>query len=499
MRIGIYVATAAQWDERRRVPLNRLCQQIAAQLAAPGCRQEGVEEIFLSVVHSPVKEHAREWSRRLYRAALDRQCSHPVLLNDDIVLHERFVEMVQAMLRAVPDQVISLHSSCAIPKGYGGAWLRSYNLSGPGYIYPRADLQDLVLFTEAMPEHSTAWRTHNEDGVAALHAWARQKPIWQTIPALVEHDTDVPSTLGYDNHPMRRADNGWRTKSAETLERMTTTEHWTVTDPPPMVPHPWFHESAMKAQVRALREGADHMVCVFCKERDGTHESGKTGAKLCDTCAEQVSKAHAEKHARSKGPATRLPGRPALLKVGEPPNTFDFMVPSDMAQKAANIFSSGYYDVPALPDVPPVRRILDLGAGPGIFAYYAWLRWQGSWLEAWEKDADAARYLRQNTPPGTIVHEKTIPAAVDLPPADLVHMGCGLGQDMLTNYPHWSGVNVLILETHGEHSHRNELHDETGLRLFRSLHLNPSRGIDVYVRSAARVGDGGKWVLPTEA
>lgn len=54
---------------------------------------------------------------------------------------------------------------------------------------------------------------------------------------------------------------------------------------------------------------------------------------------------------------------------------------------------------------PGVRRVLDIGAGCGAFAHYAFFRWGNPWVDAWELEACEAPLLKENGPPGLRVLE----------------------------------------------------------------------------------------------
>jgi hypothetical protein len=81
--------------------------------------------------------------------------------------------------------------------------------------------------------------TVNEDNVAIQWAYENNKPIYQTIPALVRHDTSVNSTLGYDHHDYRRPSVPW------TDEPVTDPSYWQPRGMPPLVKNPWATEAQL--------------------------------------------------------------------------------------------------------------------------------------------------------------------------------------------------------------------------------------------------------------
>ncbi len=264
MSIGTFIASAAGWDERRRAPLKRL------QAALPNA----------ITITSEVKEHSSVWALRMYRRALASPHLHFEFLNDDVIPCPSHDAILERIVAAVPDQVMSFATICPEVEGHRGMWLRSYLLSGPAYLYPRADLESLVEFYEKLP---AALRDKmNEDEVASHHAWSRQRPIWQTAFALVKHDVSIPSTLGYDHHK-------GRVSTAPLADERTLEYSWIVDHDPPHVPHPWLPEGRMRMVARAASNGEDPNTCSYCAVQEGMFTSGATGAKICPECIKNIT------------------------------------------------------------------------------------------------------------------------------------------------------------------------------------------------------------------
>lgn len=263
MSVGIFIASAAGWDDRRRAGLKRLQEQLPSAVA----------------VVSEVKEHSSVWSKRLYARALASPHSHLVFLNDDVIACPSFCELVNAMVDAVPDQVMSFATICPEAATHKGNWLRSYLLSGPAYLYPRSDLESLVEFYGKMP---VGFREKmNEDEVASHHAWSRQRPIWQSCVSLVLHDINIPSTLGYDHHR-------GRVSTAPPATHVSHVFGWSSEDDAPTVPHPWLPEGRMRLVARAMANGEDPNVCGYCSVEQGTFTSAATGARICAVCVRDI-------------------------------------------------------------------------------------------------------------------------------------------------------------------------------------------------------------------
>jgi hypothetical protein len=58
---------------------------------------------------------------------------------------------------------------------------------------------------------------------------------------------------------------------------------------------------------------------------------------------------------------------------------------------------TGRYD---LSGIPEPHRILDIGAGVGAFAIWAWSQWSRAWVDCYEPDPDLAALCAEHLPPG---------------------------------------------------------------------------------------------------
>lgn len=257
----------AEWAEGRKAALARLIAQ------APGAL----------VVTSTVKEHANVWAPRLWRSAYDAtaQGEWSVFLNDDVTIS--LPDVIGKMLESVPDEVWGVSLASVGPEvrklfDGGHRFYASYLATGPGYAIRREILPELASFYDNLPEGMRA--KMNEDEVLSHFAWSKQQPFWHCLPALVDHDVSVPSTLGFDNHPMRRADLLWEEiPFGQLLD-------WPHPDTVPYVAHAWMGEGRMRAVRNALNGGVsgDTDICMFCAERPILIMSPKTGAGICGRC-----------------------------------------------------------------------------------------------------------------------------------------------------------------------------------------------------------------------
>ncbi len=186
--IPIFIAHAAFLPERR--------EQVARMLErVPTAR----------VVESPEKVHARVWFRRVVEAALAAGGGPFCMLSDDVDTAPNFQEHIDALHAAAPDRMIALHSTAPAAPSLimcGERWLESYWMTGPGMIIP--DAKACLEWLDKVP--SWIWHSQNEDGALIFYAYSKREPVLHCLPAIVKHIADLPSTLGYDNHPMRVTD-----------------------------------------------------------------------------------------------------------------------------------------------------------------------------------------------------------------------------------------------------------------------------------------------------
>jgi hypothetical protein len=272
MKLDVAIATAAGWDERRKAPLERLVRALPSKP-------------LISV--SMEREHARVWARRLWErlAALDDEPElHQdawIVLNDDVTVHPEIRPLVEHLVGMLPDEIISLHGNfptMRLAADAGARLLRCYWTSGPGYVLQRGHAREILNWLDTVPPD---WFDGdvNEDGVLASWSWARQRPAYVTVPALVRHDTSVPSTVGYDDHPNRTSPLDWASYVAG----------WSAKDveSAPYVATPFFADHQFQALGLALRGYIP--LCGLCR-MNGGNAILSTRSGLCLGCARQVGK-----------------------------------------------------------------------------------------------------------------------------------------------------------------------------------------------------------------
>jgi hypothetical protein len=257
----------SSWAEGRADGLARLLAQLEPQGVKP------------HIQVSTEREHANQWALRLWRWAAE-QDAPAMLLNDDVSVSPELVIAVDRMTDALPDELISLH--CQLPVATslaeaGVPYLRTYWLSGPGYVIPRGAAGPMVAYAETIPKRLKD--LYNEDGYGQLWAWSMRRPIFHCLPALVQHDTDIPSTLGYDKHTLRVATADWR--------KYPVPADATVRAPVPFYDNPWMGRQNLLT-LEAERDFQQNPVpprrCWWCQQRPVKFTSAATGAGMCGEC-----------------------------------------------------------------------------------------------------------------------------------------------------------------------------------------------------------------------
>ena len=251
--------------------------------------QEGFDApLKLSV--SETKEHASVWAKRLWTACAEEDLGENppdwhVLLNDDVDLASP--KAFEAALTHAKSGIVSFHTSCT--NKITDKWVSCYWATGPGYALRRGVAQQLLQFLEFLPDEVKLHE--NEDVVMILYQWSHQEPIWSTIPALVRHRTELPSVLGYDNHPLRVTPVPF-TMPMYSAKRYEHPDFWKQEGAPPFIENPWFNSVSLTSrwhgikemQARKLAGDPEPIMCAFCLQRPLTYKSEKTSVGLCKRC-----------------------------------------------------------------------------------------------------------------------------------------------------------------------------------------------------------------------
>jgi hypothetical protein len=235
------VIAHAPWAEGREASLQYMLDRL-----------EGVEAVVFS---SPKREHAFVWAQRIWR-----WCAHQdahddpadwLILNDDLETHPKLLTAVEACVEAVGrDRVLCFHTNAPMAPDLarvGQRWLESYWCTGPAYLLPTGIPARLLAFLEF--QGAALWGG-NEDAAMMEWMWSERLPAWHSLPALVQHRVEVPSTLGYDGHPMRQSLVPWSD------EDVTRPGFWRIPYRPLHIECPWMPEAKLleREQTRAVMQ-----------------------------------------------------------------------------------------------------------------------------------------------------------------------------------------------------------------------------------------------------
>ena len=299
MKIDVIIAHAS-FDERRRAPMRRLA--------------EAFGEVKPLILASTIREHANKWAVRLWREVQRSQADAVVCLNDDVIPHPDLLRHAAQLASLLPDDIVSLH--CTYPRLKVAAdddhkLARCYWVSGPAYLMRPTQARDLLTWLETVPREWFDGQV-NEDGAMASWLWSKQRPAFATIPALVRHDTTIPSTLaGYDQHPMRTSPVDW--------DDYPITRPWQIGDAEiaPYIPVPWMTDGDLRLLGDSLR--AVIPLCAMCLTTPAWIRNSMRNTGVCRTCAGHIT--HQTMQAMLQQNGVRIPTvvTPAQAEAGGAP------------------------------------------------------------------------------------------------------------------------------------------------------------------------------------
>ena len=276
MKIAVHIAHAEFLPERKAT-LDRLLGQLADQKCKP-------------IVHrSEAREHASTWACRMYQANAAAGDPPAIYLNDDVEVAPALLGAADAILGVETSRIVSLHAVHPMALSLaeaGQRWMRTYHVTGPAYLHRKGVGKQVLAYYAETPR---SWNTKvNEDNVQIQLLYRHREPAWNIIPALAVHDTTVPSSLGYDNHPGRVTPVPWRDPMFSDLDLHTGWDVPPGTEVPYLETH-WTRTQVLLAEEIAVNLGIPPEVCWWCCARPAFMASDKNGAKLCGKCAHDIA------------------------------------------------------------------------------------------------------------------------------------------------------------------------------------------------------------------
>ena len=191
------------------------------------------------------KCHHSEWASETWHWQLKTGASHCLTLQDDVRVMPRFWEALHAMVTAVPDQVLALETVHPAAKHFArehlGRWITTADgLIGVQYVFPHAVMREFLEWQRCHLERD-AERYITEDLMIDCFLIDTDRKAWHPIPAIAEHDTDIPSTnKGHDAHPFRNVTVKW--SDGVYCAKPDGSPGWTTEDL--VRPEFWLQESA---------------------------------------------------------------------------------------------------------------------------------------------------------------------------------------------------------------------------------------------------------------
>lgn len=274
-RISIHIAHAA-WLPERKATLERLLAQLEPQGIVP------------FVYRSEEREHSSVWATRMYSTAAPGKCDADIFLNDDIEVSGQLVAAVRAQFQSETSRIVSLHTVHPIARSLaeaGERWMSTYHVTGPAYWFRRGVAAQVMRYYGECPK---AWTSKaNEDNVLISFMFRHREPVWNSLPGLVQHDTGVPSSLGYENHPNRTCCVPWNDKALyQSLppHALVDPEWWHPRADVPFLDTHWTQTKTLISQEVCNDLGVPPEFCWWCLARPAAFGSPKSGARLCAKC-----------------------------------------------------------------------------------------------------------------------------------------------------------------------------------------------------------------------
>jgi hypothetical protein len=186
MTVAISIAHAAHRPER----VETLGRMMAQLLPA--------NPFIETHVGPPHEWSVFQWQNAL-ALALKYDHTHAMFLNDDLRLCDDFLAVVDRVIEARPAHLVNgynCHELAFDAQTRGMSWLTSNDgLIGNCYIVPVDTVRHFLHWRETALTDGTV-EVLSEDQIWNLYAMVHGCLVHHVVPALVEHDTSVPSCYG---------------------------------------------------------------------------------------------------------------------------------------------------------------------------------------------------------------------------------------------------------------------------------------------------------------
>lgn len=217
---------ACPWHPQRAAAAKRLCESLEGEAYAE----------HSEVIHGPGPEHCSVWSNKAWDWALKTGADRFLLIQEDAVVAPRFWPKFRAMIEAVPDEVIAMqviHPIAPHLARLGCNWFATLDaMPGVAWSCTMKTLADFMRWKVEELRPGCDKRV-NEDTLFALYCAAHRIPIWHPIPTLSDHDSELPSLVGHDQHTNRNSLVTWRhvTSDGDGLAGLEDARWWAPRNP----------------------------------------------------------------------------------------------------------------------------------------------------------------------------------------------------------------------------------------------------------------------------
>jgi hypothetical protein len=173
-----------------------------------------------------------QWSRLMWGWGAVQPVTHTVYLQDDIRVHPAFWWVVAAMVRAVPNRVISLISNHPLARRAfeaGHHWLKCGETLGTGYVVPTVLMPVFLDHRDRLPQ--AFLESTPEDFVFTRWLCLTGRRAWHPIPAIIQTIEGIETTNPAISYPFRKSSVPW--DLLEIPRELASPEYWTPGSEPP--------------------------------------------------------------------------------------------------------------------------------------------------------------------------------------------------------------------------------------------------------------------------
>ncbi len=237
-------------DDGRVQPLFEdgiVCDKPVFALAVSHCpwlpdRARNMEELRATLVqpgmlYREITDRAPNhvWSQIMWLWGIAQAATHIVFMQDDLKVPPEFWAILSAMVRAVPNRVLSLISNHPMSErahAEGHVWFRMCETLGSAYVFPIALLGVFLDWRARLPTRDST--SINEDFLITRWQYTTGRRSWCPVPSLVQtRDDEIESTNPREGRYLFRQSYIDWTDPRVAGAALTSVEHWTPKTLPP--------------------------------------------------------------------------------------------------------------------------------------------------------------------------------------------------------------------------------------------------------------------------